>query len=241
MTVRAPGARISLICLFVVAARGRRHPRRKPFSSGDPAVTADPGRTTLVRRQPRARPTSCAWRAPRQAACRGAVGRRVERPWWGWLLLGRLHPMVVHFPIALLTVTALVELLHIVRRRPVPSEAGTYCLAFGVAGALVAVCLGTLNAGAPVGDRRGSGGSGKASGDGLDFDDRGSVRVGNRAGGAARAPGSRPWRCTSASCWPPSAVVSATGHLGGGLVYGEDYLTGVLPWNQRRPPFRRRR
>jgi mono/diheme cytochrome c family protein len=30
-----------------------------------------------------------------------------------------------------------------------------------------------------------------------------------------------------------SAVVSATGHLGGGLVYGDDYLTGVLPWNQR--------
>ena len=29
------------------------------------------------------------------------------------------------------------------------------------------------------------------------------------------------------------AVVSATGHLGGGLVYGDDYLTGVLPWNQR--------
>jgi hypothetical protein len=32
-----------------------------------------------------------------------------------------------------------------------------------------------------------------------------------------------------------SAVVSATGHLGAGLVYGEDYLTGVLPWNQRAP------
>jgi len=30
-----------------------------------------------------------------------------------------------------------------------------------------------------------------------------------------------------------SAVVSATGHLGGGLVYGEDYLTGVLPWKQK--------
>jgi len=35
----------------------------------------------------------------------------------------------------------------VVRRRPVPSEAGTYCLAFGVAGAVASVCLGTLNAG----------------------------------------------------------------------------------------------
>ena len=23
------------------------------------------------------------------------------RPWWGWILLGRMHAMVVHFPIAL--------------------------------------------------------------------------------------------------------------------------------------------
>ena len=34
------------------------------------------------------------------------------------------------------------------------------------------------------------------------------------------------------------AVVGATGHLGAGLVYGEDYLTGVLPWNQRTAPVR---
>ncbi len=28
------------------------------------------------------------------------------------------------------------------------------------------------------------------------------------------------------------AVVGATGHLGGELVYGSDYVSGVLPWNQ---------
>jgi mono/diheme cytochrome c family protein len=33
-----------------------------------------------------------------------------------------------------------------------------------------------------------------------------------------------------------SAVVGATGHLGGSLVYGEDYLTSVLPWNERATP-----
>ena len=142
MTVHAPGVRISLLCLFVLAVVAPPLPVEGRFLEAPQhsLVQTPPTRPSLTQEPAIVRMT-----APRQAPGEAARPTR-ERPWWGWLLLGRLHPTVVHFPIALLTVTALVELLHIVRRKPVPSEAGTYCLAFGVAGALLAVCLGTLNA-----------------------------------------------------------------------------------------------
>jgi len=155
------------------------------------------------------------------------------RQWWGWVLLGRLHPMVVHFPIALLSAAALIELLHLFRRKPVPSEAGTYCLALGVAGALASVGLGTLNAGQQM-----------MTGDAAAALERHQVMgwISTIAAMAALAAGVRARRARQVRTvaayvglvLATGAVVSATGHLGGGLVYGEDYLTGVLPWNQGR-------
>src|SRR5688572_4499914 len=61
--------------------------------------------------------------------------------------LGRLHPLLVHFPIALLLAALVAEL-----RRPRatgpseagPSEAGGYCLALGTLGALLAALTGWL-------------------------------------------------------------------------------------------------
>jgi uncharacterized membrane protein/mono/diheme cytochrome c family protein len=56
--------------------------------------------------------------------------------------LGRLHPLVVHFPVALLCAAAVLELLR--RRREGPSQAGFACLVLGAASALVAVLTGWL-------------------------------------------------------------------------------------------------
>ncbi len=146
----------------------------------------------------------------------------------------------MHFPIALLTAAAIVEAWHVVRRRPVPSEAGTYCLAFGVAGAVASVCLGTLNAGHQA-----------MTGDAATALERHQVMgwistmaamAALGAGQLARRAGQfRPMAVYVGLLLATGAVVGATGHLGGGLVYGEDYLTGVLPWNQRDRTGRARR
>jgi len=223
------GARISLICVLVAASMAAVPPAQGRFlEATQPLRLVDPAR---AHSSPTVDPPVPGADAPHQSAVAAPRSTR-PRPWWGWILLGRLHPLVVHFPIALLTVTALVELLHLVRRKPVPSEAGTYCLAFGVAGAVVAVCLGTLNAANQA-----------VTGDAAIALERHQVMgwtsmivaVSALATGQAarRAHRIRTVAAYVVLVLATSAVVSATGHLGAGLVYGQDYLTGVLPWNQR--------
>ncbi len=236
MTVRAPGARSCLTCLFLTALLAVAAPSR----ASEPLI--DPGSrrhsaATVAGHARAAQPSGLSSRPPRQAAD-PAPGPVRPRPWWGWLLLGRLHPVVVHFPIALLTAAAIVEAWHAVRRRPVPSEAGRYCLAFGVAGAVAAVCLGTLNAGHQA-----------MTGDAATALERHQVMgwISTMAAMAALGAGQLARRAGQFRAMAlyvglliaTSAVVGATGHLGGGLVYGEDYLTGALPWNQRAAPVAR--
>ncbi len=137
----------------------------------------------------------------------------------------------MHFPIGLLTIAAVIEGLHLARRRPVPSEAGTYCLAFGVAGALMSAGLGTLNAGHQTI-------TGAAAVTLERHQTMGWIAViaagaALGAGHVARRTGRvRTLVAYMALVFATSGVVGATGHLGGELVYGSAYLTEVLPWNQ---------
>lgn len=57
-------------------------------------------------------------------------------------LLGRLHPAVVHFPIALLTVAAILETWQVMRRRHEFSAATPVCIALGTLSALAAALFG---------------------------------------------------------------------------------------------------
>jgi uncharacterized membrane protein len=57
-------------------------------------------------------------------------------------LLGRFHPGIVHFPIALLAVAAALELWQIVRRKPGLASATPVCLLFGAVSAVVASFFG---------------------------------------------------------------------------------------------------
>ena len=61
-------------------------------------------------------------------------------PWFE--VLGRLHPLVLHFPIALLLTAALLELLGGARRSPVFVRANLLCLGFGALGAALAAASG---------------------------------------------------------------------------------------------------
>lgn len=67
-------------------------------------------------------------------------------------LMGNMHPAIVHFPIALVTVAAVLETLQIVRRKPGLSAATPACLVLGGLSAIAAAVFGWLSAGTPVGE-----------------------------------------------------------------------------------------
>ena len=60
--------------------------------------------------------------------------------------IGRLHPMVVHFPIALLLAAALAEFLSVRKRSAEFAFAARFCLWTGALGAIVAASLGWADA-----------------------------------------------------------------------------------------------
>lgn len=226
MTVGITGVRPCLIGLVMAAALVVASPRSQALQP----ITASPGSAVVPAISARAAPSQDGVPYPAEQA--GAPSHAGARPWWGWLLLGRLHPIVVHFPIGLLTAAAIVEAWRAIRRRPVPSEAGTYCLALGTAGAVAAVCLGTLNAShqAVTGDAAVALERHQVMGWISTIAAMAAVGAGQLA---RRAGGLRTMAVYVGLVLATGAVVGATGHLGGGLVYGEDYLTGVLPWQQR--------
>lgn len=63
-----------------------------------------------------------------------------------WRFLGRLHPMVVHFPLALIIVAAGLESLWFFRKGRGVSRTAMTCLVIGATAAVLAAWLGWLNA-----------------------------------------------------------------------------------------------
>lgn len=156
---------------------------------------------------------------------------RSARPWWGWVFLGRLHPVVVHFPIALLLAGLLYELVAIAKGRAVPTSIGVMAVSAGALSALVAAWFGTLNASHQTF-------SGVSEATVAWHRLLGWTLVGCSAIAVASA-----WLHRMRGAWAfrlaylvallmSAATVGAVGHLGGQLVHGQTYLTSVLPWNQ---------
>lgn len=145
-----------------------------------------------------------------------------------WLrLAARLHPMVVHFPIALLLTALLVETFSRLRRKPGPSPTALTCLALGVISAACAIASGLAN------EEYES--HGKALAAAIDQHQLWGIITGS-VGAAALVLGllSHAWN-RKALRWTyfiallgAGALTAATGHMGGSLVYGEDYLTSVI-------------
>ncbi len=61
--------------------------------------------------------------------------------------LGVFHPVTVHFPVALLIAAAIAELIGLARRRRWFFDAARFCIWGATIGALIAAPLGWLNAG----------------------------------------------------------------------------------------------
>lgn len=141
-----------------------------------------------------------------------------SEPFWLWQLLGRFHPLIVHFPISLLCVAFLLEVIDW-RRRSVTLRAGIYILMWiGVISAVMAVLFGWLLAG-----NEGYGGT--------------NIEIHRWLGVATMTLSiltllflKRGWVNAYRYLLIVTVLgVSLAGHYGAMVTHGEDYLTEVLP------------
>lgn len=140
------------------------------------------------------------------------------------LLLGRLHPLLVHFPIALLIVAAAVEFPRLFARRREPSSAARLCLAVGAITALAAAGAGWLNADF---DHAESTGSTLFIHRWLGITAAAIALIALLLGRAAARP--RPFLVPYRLVLIISALlVTVVGHFGGMLTYGPDYIPSAL-------------
>ncbi|WP_373397144.1 DUF1549 domain-containing protein [Algoriphagus halophilus] len=150
-------------------------------------------------------------------------------PFWLWTFLGRLHPMVVHFPIALLLFAAALEIFSLKNYQSKFRPAISALLIAGGISAIASAIFGLLLAS-----------SEGTSGATLDLHKQvGLVTAGlsvfllfylyrihkNRSKSNVRTLRSVLFLTTIG--------VSITGHFGGSLTHGEDFLTEVIPGNER--------
>jgi uncharacterized membrane protein/mono/diheme cytochrome c family protein len=143
------------------------------------------------------------------------------------LLAGRVHPLVTHFPVALILSSAFAELLALVSRSSIRSAlrgASLFCLLAGVAGALAAAATGWIH----LADSPEFGSGGPAAIAELHR----WLGVGTAAFGFLVCAGAllairRPTRATNttyrAALFLLAASVGATAHFGGLLTHGLGY------------------
>ncbi len=139
-----------------------------------------------------------------------------------WQLFGRLHVVVVHFPIALIILAGAIELFRI--RKSVPSDTARIALILGAVAALMAAGMGWVDAANQF-----SGSAPKA----LVYHRWLGVALAGASSVAAifaimtkqRASMLRVYRIGVFVCAIGVAIV---GHFGGTLTYGDDYYTAIF-------------
>lgn len=123
---------LALVCHPLLAHGGEKHGAAKP-----PVQTEAPAAPAPFGGEP-ARPSSETLQEPRadseHASSSGSV-------------LTRLHPATVHFPIALLIVAALAELLAMARSSATLAQAASVMTVAGAAGAVIAAVFGWIHTG----------------------------------------------------------------------------------------------
>jgi uncharacterized membrane protein len=142
-------------------------------------------------------------------------------------LAGRLHPVLVHFPIALVLTAAALEVVRALRRRTCPSDAAVLCLVLGAIGAATAAGAGWLNADYEP--------HGRGVAQTIKLHRWLGISTACVATAAAvlavlarRFPGGRPgwWSWAMGLC--AAGLVSATAYFGVSLTYGTDHFTAAF-------------
>lgn len=149
-----------------------------------------------------------------------------ESTFWLWQFLGRLHPLAVHFPVGILLLAAVIELLTI-KNYHSPYRAGIKLMVYvGAFAAVVAAILGLLLAN--VEDYGGN-----------------TLTIHQWTGIATAVLGlitlflllrikvinsSPQIKAYRSLLFFTALGVSVAGHYGASLTHGDEYLTSVLPW-----------
>lgn len=148
-----------------------------------------------------------------------------ENGFWLWEFMGRLHPLIVHFPIALLVVAAVMELFTFGKFNSKIRPGILLLTAIGAVSAILAAPMGWLLA-ANEG----------TSGEVLDLHKWIGVGTAVLSGfillvlprGGRKLTRSQ-IKVFRSALFVTAIGVSVTGHFGGSLTHGEDFLTEVLP------------
>lgn len=158
----------------------------------------------------------------------GAEESDVETPFWLWEILGRFHPIITHFPIALLIFAGFLELLTLKNFQHPMRQAIRLMVTFGSVAAILSAVFGWLLA-----ENEG------ISGSTLDL----HKQIGIATAALSVLLLFFLWKTESDTTktnikgyrsllFIAGLGVGLTGHLGGSLVHGEDFLTEKLPWNE---------
>ncbi|MEZ4699737.1 MAG: DUF1549 domain-containing protein [Rhodothermales bacterium] len=147
---------------------------------------------------------------------------------WIPVLLGRLHPMIVHFPITLLLIALLIEVLTWNGRRSHLEAGKRMMLGLGALSAVVAAVLGLL-----LEDAESFTGQTvvwhKWAGIATAVLALASLALFRRAKGLNTDRSRLQYRGVLIAA---TLGVGVAGHFGASLTHGETYLTEVLPWNR---------
>ncbi len=151
--------------------------------------------------------------APAGAVAAPEAARGAPHP---LVLLGRLHPLTVHFPIALLIGAALAEAVDAARKQRSLAIARNFCVGLGAAGAVAAAGLGWLMAWADA-----------KSGPTLELHrwlGTGAAVVAVAAAVLTVRNGTRP-TLVRAGLLAGAALVGVAAHFGGMLVFGAGFFS----------------
>ena len=140
---------------------------------------------------------------------------------WLWQFLARLHPLLIHFPIGLLFVALLFELIDWKRKSTGLRDATSILTWIGAVSAVFAVIFGWLLAGQE-----------DASGTNLEIHRWSGIATMFLAMSAGFVLGVKNRNIYRSILFLTVFGVSLAGHYGAMLTHGDDYLTSVLPSSQ---------
>lgn len=157
----------------------------------------------------------------------GMVGVELNTTFWLWEFLGRLHPIITHFPIALLIFAGFLEILTLGKFKHPMRPAIHLMVIFGAMTAIFSALFGWLLAEAEG-----------ISGSTLDLHQQIGIATALLSvvliimlQKSESNPKPQLIRTYRGLLFLSVIGVGLAGHFGGSLVHGEDFLTEVLPWN----------